>query len=93
MEEMRGKPASTAWLSQSCASPLWFLKYSTEPTKPATTSSFVFEPLTKAFTQLLTSAGVGGSPTRSKETRRIKVRRSAAGLGVIPFASNAAKRK
>ena len=31
-----------------------------------------------------TSSGVGGRPIRSKETRRIKVRRSASGEGVTP---------
>ena len=35
-----------------------------------------------------TSSGVGGRPIRSSESRRIRVRRSASGDGVMPFASS-----
>src|ERR1700733_15447765 len=46
-----------------------------------------------SFTNALTSSGVGGSPIRSKVTRRSQVRFAAGGEGVRPAASSRARMK
>ena len=44
-----------------------------------------------SFTNASTSAGVGGSPVRSKVSRRMSVRRSAGAAGLRLFASSFAR--